>query len=64
MYRLVRSNQKSSWAHVLAFPWSLTKIRATAFSLQQVILGRMVSGFGGAGMTAMVSVIITGRYVN
>ena len=40
-------------------PWHLHN-RSTALSLQQVIIGRMVSGLGGAGLTAMVSIIITG----
>ena len=30
-------------------------------TLPQVILGRVVSGVGGAGMTAIVSILITGN---
>lgn len=40
---------------------NLNSSRGTAFSLNQVIVGRLVSGLGGAGMTAMVSIIITGE---
>ena len=32
----------------------------TATELWQIILGRVVSGAGGAGMTSMIAVIITG----
>ena len=28
----------------------------------QVVLGRAVAGIGGAGMTSLVSVLITGEY--
>lgn len=34
--------------------------RGTATALDQAIAGRVVAGLGGAGMTALVSVIITG----
>ncbi|KAK0513525.1 hypothetical protein JMJ35_004511 [Cladonia borealis] len=34
-------------------------ISGTASSLQQIIIGRIVSGVGGAGMTSMVAIIIT-----
>jgi len=34
-------------------------LSGTAMSLQQIIFGRMVSGLGGAGMTAMVAIILT-----
>ena len=34
--------------------------RGTANALDQAIAGRVVAGLGGAGMTALVSVIITG----
>ena len=34
--------------------------RGTASTLNQAIVGRLVAGLGGAGMIALVSVIITG----
>ena len=33
----------------------------TAFTLSQIIIGRFVSGLGGAGMSTMITIIITGR---
>lgn len=38
-----------------------TGFSGLGFSLGQVIAGRVIAGFGGAGMIAMVSVIITGE---
>ena len=35
--------------------------RGTAATLDQAIAGRVVAGLGGAGMIALISVIITGK---
>ena len=38
--------------------------RGTASTLDQVIVGRMVAGLGGAGMVSMLSVFIAGQYAS
>lgn len=36
--------------------------RGTAISFEQAIAGRVITGFGGAGMIALASLIITGKF--
>ncbi len=40
--------------------WRLIRNRGTANSLQQIIVGRVTSGLGAAGVTTMVAIVITG----
>ena len=39
----------------------LTGFRGLAMSVRQAILGRFFAGMGGAGIVALISVIITGK---
>ncbi len=38
-------------------------LRGAGQSMGQVILGRVISGSGGAGIIALAAVIITGEYI-
>ena len=38
--------------------------RGTAHELNQVIAGRLITGLGGAGMTVLVSAILTGAVLS
>jgi hypothetical protein len=42
----------------------LLETSAIGQSLSTVVAGRIVSGVGGAGMSLLVSIIITGKYRN